>query len=105
MRLGYIVRGLLYGVIGLLALKVATGGRGQFTDTQGAIAAVSRTQWGDILLYVILAGLIGYGLLGLFRADLRPAAQGHATPRGSSSGSAMRSAGSLTCCSATRPGT
>lgn len=75
LRLGYVVRGLLYGVIGVLALKVVTGGSGQFTDTQGAIAAVSRTQWGDILLYVILVGLIGYGLLGLIRgASLWPRA-------------------------------
>ncbi len=76
LRLGYVVRGLLYGVIGLLALKVATGGRGQFTDTQGAIATVSRTPWGDILLWVILAGLIGYGLLGLIRAIFDPLRKG-----------------------------
>lgn len=76
LRLGYVVRGLLYGVIGLLALKAVTGGRGQFTDTQGAIATIARTHWGDILLYVILAGLIGYGLLGLFRAIFDPLRKG-----------------------------
>src|SRR5512137_725413 len=70
LRLGYVARGFVYGMIGLLALKAATGGRGQFTDQQGAIAAIARTQWGDVLLYVILAGLIGYGLLGLIRAFL-----------------------------------
>lgn len=70
LRLGFIVRGLLYGVIGVLALRVVIGGRGQFTDTQGAIAAVARTPWGNLLLYVILAGLVGYGLLGLIRAFL-----------------------------------
>ncbi len=63
-------------MIGLLALKVTLGGRGQFTDQQGAIAAISRTQWGDILLYVTLVGLIGYGLLGLIRAFLDPLRKG-----------------------------
>lgn len=77
LRLGYVARGLVYGMIGLLALKVVTGGRGQFTDQQGAIAAVARTQWGDILLYVILVGLIGYGLLGLIRAFLDPLHKGN----------------------------
>ncbi len=67
-RLGYVVRGLLYGVIGVLALKVALGSSGRFADPQGAIAAVGTTQWGHILLYIILAGLLGYGLLGLIRA-------------------------------------
>ncbi len=76
MRLGYVVRGLLYGVIGLLALRVVAGGSGDFTDQQGAIAAVSRTPWGHLLLYVIFAGLIGYGLLGLIRASLDPMRKG-----------------------------
>jgi hypothetical protein len=77
LRLGYVARGLVYGMIGLLALKAATGGRGQFTDQQGAVAAIARTQWGDILLYIILAGLIGYGLLGLIRAFLDPLRKGN----------------------------
>jgi hypothetical protein len=76
LRLGYVARGLVYGMIGLLALKAATGGRGQFTDQQGAIAALARTQWGDILLYVIFAGLVGYGLLGLIRAVFDPLHKG-----------------------------
>jgi hypothetical protein len=42
LRLGYVVRGMVYGMIGVLALQVAIGG-GTLTDTQGAIAAIGRT--------------------------------------------------------------
>jgi hypothetical protein len=80
-RLGYVVRGLLYGVIGVLAIKVALGSSGRFADPQGAIAAIGTTQWGHILLYIILAGLIGYGLLGLIRAFVDPPSTG-SDPKG-----------------------
>jgi hypothetical protein len=76
MRLGYLVRGVVYGVIGLLALQVVVGGGGALTDTQGAIAAMGKTTLGGVLLYVILAGLVGYGLWGLIRAVLDPLHKG-----------------------------
>jgi len=78
-RLGYVVRGLVYGVIGLLALQVVVGGGGKLTDTQGAIGALSKTPLGNILLYVILAGLLGYGLWGLVRAVVDPQRKGKDT--------------------------
>src|SRR3954470_19277825 len=68
MRLGYIVRGLVYGAIGVLALQVVLNRGGSLTDTQGAIAALGRTSLGNILLYAILVGLIGYALWGFVRA-------------------------------------
>jgi multidrug transporter EmrE-like cation transporter len=76
LRLGYLVRGVVYGVIGLLALQVVLGGGGALTDTQGAIAFMGGTPLGDILLYAILAGLVGYGLWGLIRAIVDPLHKG-----------------------------
>ncbi len=76
-RLGYVVRGLVYGVIGLLALKVATGSGGALADQQGAIAAVGRATGGKVLLSVVLAGLVIYALWGLIRALVDPLHQGH----------------------------
>jgi hypothetical protein len=76
LRLGYLVRGVVYGVIGLLALQVAVGGGGTLTDTQGAIAVLGQTPLGSLLLYVILAGLVGYGLWGLIRAIVDPLHKG-----------------------------
>jgi hypothetical protein len=76
LRLGYLVRGVVYGVIGLLALQVVLGGGGTLTDTQGAIAIMGGTPLGGILLYAILAGLVGYGLWGLIRAIVDPLHKG-----------------------------
>ncbi|MEO8391616.1 MAG: DUF1206 domain-containing protein [Chloroflexota bacterium] len=76
MRLGYIVRGLVYGMIGLLALQVAMNRGGSLTDTQGAIVALGQTPVGVALLYAILVGLIGYGLWGLIRAIFDPLHKG-----------------------------
>jgi len=76
MRLGYIVRGLVYGAIGVLALQVVLNRGGSLTDTQGAIAALGRTSLGNILLYAILVGLIGYALWGFVRAIFDPLHKG-----------------------------
>jgi hypothetical protein len=76
LRLGYLVRGAVYGVIGLLALEVAIGGGGKITDPQGAISQLGQTTLGDILLYVILIGLVGYGLWGLIRGIVDPQHRG-----------------------------
>ncbi len=76
-RLGYIVRGLVYAVIGLLAIQVAFGGGGALANQQGAIAAIGNAPAGKILLYVMLAGLIGYALWGIIRAVVDPLHQGN----------------------------
>lgn len=75
-RLGYMVRGLVYGTIGFLALQVATSGNGAVPDQQGAIAAWDRTPIGQVLLYVVLIGLVGYSLWGLIRAVFDPLHKG-----------------------------
>jgi hypothetical protein len=77
MRLGYIVRGLVYGVIGVLALEVAMGIGGSLDDPQGAIATMGKTTLGKVVLYGILIGLIGYALWGLIRAVFDPLQKGH----------------------------
>src|SRR5512143_2602962 len=63
-RLGYVARGLVWGVIGLLAFQVAT-------------AALGTTPVGKVLLYVMLVGLVGYALWGLIRAVVNPLHAGH----------------------------
>ena len=75
-RFGYVVRGLVYFIIGALALQVALGGGGALTDPQGAIVFVGKTAFGNILLYFILAGLMGYGLWGAIRAVFDPLHKG-----------------------------
>ena len=57
MRLGYVVRGLVYGVIGVLAFQVAMGAGGALADPQGAIVALGKTPLGGAVLYGVLVGL------------------------------------------------
>lgn len=68
MRVGFLVRGLIYGMIGILAVQVAIVGRGTVADSQGAIVTMGKTPLGNVLLYVILVGLIGYSMWGVLRA-------------------------------------
>jgi len=75
-RMGYGARGLIYGVIGILAIGVALGISGSLQDPQGAIAAIGKNLFGRILLGVVLIGLIGYVLWGLIRAFLDPLHKG-----------------------------
>ncbi len=77
MRLGFAVRGLIYGFIGVLAFRVAMGGNGFLTDPQGAIMAMGTTPIGSMLLYAILVGLIGYSLWGIVRAVFDPLHKGN----------------------------
>ncbi len=75
-RFGYVVRGMVYVVMGVLALEVTLGGGGVLTDPQGAIAVMGTTAPGAILLYFILVGLVGYGLWGFIRAVMDPLHKG-----------------------------
>lgn len=71
-RLGYMVRGLVYMVIGILALQVALGVGGALTDPQGAIVRLGSTPVGDVVLLVVLIGLIGYALWDVIQGLFDP---------------------------------
>ena len=75
-RMGYGARGLIYGIIGILALMVALRVSGSLKDPQGAIASIGQQPIGRILLVIILIGLVGYVLWGLIRAFLDPLHKG-----------------------------
>ena len=81
MRLGYGVRGLVYGVIGVLAFQMAIGAGGALADTQGAIVALGKTSFGGAVCAGVLVGLIGYALWGVIRAVFDPLHKG-ADPQG-----------------------
>ena len=76
-RLGFAVRGIIYIIVGLLAVQVALGKGGALASPQGAIAAIGKQPSGLILLWVVLVGVISYSVWGVFRAVLDPFDKGH----------------------------
>lgn len=80
-RFGYVVRGVIYLVPGLLALQLATRHHGAATSPTDAIAVIGRQPFGHVLLWVVLTGLVGYSIWGLTRAFLDPLGRGN-SPRG-----------------------
>lgn len=71
-RVGYAAKGVVYVVIGILAVLAANNAGGAMTDNNGAIQTVAGAPFGGALLAVITAGLTGYALWYLLRgaADL-----------------------------------
>ena len=73
-RAGLISRGVVYGVIGLLAIKVAVGSVGKAANQQGALQTIAQQPFGKAVLVVVAAGLAGYAAWRLLRAGV-----GHGT--------------------------
>jgi hypothetical protein len=79
-RAGFVARGLIYAIIGILALKLAFGHGGKLTDQKGALHTVAHQPFGKVLLTLLAIGLGGYSLWRLIRAAI-----GHG-PEGSDTG-------------------
>lgn len=76
-RLGYIVRGVLYVVMGGLALRLALAKPdGQAVDLTGSVIVVVSNAYGRLLLLVIVVGLGAYSLWGLVRGVFDPLHRG-----------------------------
>lgn len=71
-RLGYGVRGVLYILIGILALKLVIGSRGQSPSPQGALTTLAQQPAGKTLLWIMVIGLFGYALWSLIKALFNP---------------------------------
>jgi hypothetical protein len=61
-RVGFLVKGVLYIIVGVLALQVAASTGGQLTGTSGALLTVVQQPFGRVLLIAAAAGLLGYAL-------------------------------------------
>jgi hypothetical protein len=59
-RLGFSAKGVLYGVVGLLAFLAAIGEGGGITDSDGALRAILSQPFGRTMLLVLAVGLFGY---------------------------------------------
>jgi hypothetical protein len=80
-RLGFAVRGLLYGAIGLLAIEVALGVRSAPEDVTGVLGLIGRQSFGRPLLVVIAVGLAALAMYGFSRIVYDPFEHETSTPR------------------------
>jgi hypothetical protein len=76
-RLGYVVRGALYAVMGLLALKIVLSvAGGQATDLTGSLVVLVSNPFGKLVLIIAAIGLAAYSLWGFTRAIYDPLHRG-----------------------------
>src|SRR5215207_814041 len=69
-RAGLVARGVVYAIIGVLAIKLALGDGGGKANQQGALETIARQPFGKALLIVMAIGLAGYAIWRLLRAAL-----------------------------------
>ena len=69
-RAGFVARGVIYGIIGILALQLAVGAGGKATNQQGALRTIAQQPFGKLLLILVAIGLGGYALWRIVRAAL-----------------------------------
>lgn len=68
-RLGYVAKGLIYSLIGILALRLAFGIRGgRLTDPSGILVTLLRQPFGQVMLAAIGIGIVAYAAYYLFEA-------------------------------------
>jgi hypothetical protein len=75
-RAGYVARGVLYGLMGLLALGVALGIGGRPLDQRGGLVFLADNGLGRAVLVAFIVSLAGYALWGLVRAVFDPLRRG-----------------------------
>ncbi|MGW0337794.1 DUF1206 domain-containing protein [Streptomyces sp. NPDC003011] len=61
-RAGLTARGVIYLLVGLLALQIAFGGSSRQADRSGALAEIAEKPFGAVLLWALGIGLVGMAL-------------------------------------------
>ncbi|MEV4189996.1 DUF1206 domain-containing protein [Streptomyces toxytricini] len=75
-RWGLAARGVLYVLVGLIALRIAFGDSGGQADRGGALAVLSAQPLGSVLLWALGAGLVGMAVWRLSEALFGAAGEG-----------------------------
>jgi hypothetical protein len=79
-RLGYAVRGVLYVVMGFLALRIAAAQPGgKATNLSGSLLWLIGNPFGKLVLIVVVIGLAAYSMWGFIRAIYDPLHRGRNT--------------------------
>jgi Domain of Unknown Function (DUF1206) len=77
LRFGHVVRGILYMVLGILAVRLALGTRGEALTQTGAIQMIGHQPFGFVALAVVAVGLACYSVWSAIHAFLDPLRHGH----------------------------
>lgn len=75
-RFGYIAKGLVYLMVGVLAALAAFGPGGDTTGTSGALQSLAAIPFGEVALWFIGIGLIGYIMWDFIKAIKDPENEG-----------------------------
>lgn len=74
-RTGYAAKGVVYLVIGILAVQLALAGSGgETSSTRGALQRISEASFGQVALLIVTIGLAAHTLWRLFQAAMDPEA-------------------------------
>ena len=75
-RAGYVAYGVVYVLVGVLAVQAALGGGGQATGQEGALRSILLAPLGRFLLGLIALGLLAYATWRLFQGIRDPENEG-----------------------------
>jgi len=67
-RFGYAAKGVVYLIIGWLAVQLAIGAGGKTTDQRGALQTIYEQPFGKFLLALVVIGLIGFAIWCLLQS-------------------------------------
>lgn len=65
-RAGFVARGVVYVLIGVLAVQMALGSGGESADRQGALDRVAAQPFGKVMLWALV---VGFGCMALWRGS------------------------------------
>ncbi|MFE7751329.1 DUF1206 domain-containing protein [Streptomyces sp. NPDC057428] len=81
-RAGFVARGVIYLLVGILALRIAfSDGGGKQADRGGAIAEIAEKPFGSVLLWALGVALVGMALWRLSEALFGQAGEDGDKPR------------------------
>lgn len=75
-RAGLVAKGVSYGIVGALAVKLAAGHGGAATSRQGALHALAQERFGQIMLILLAIGFASYAVWRAVQAFATPADEG-----------------------------
>ncbi|MEU0937982.1 MULTISPECIES: DUF1206 domain-containing protein [unclassified Embleya] len=87
-KAGLAARGLLYILVGVIAVRIAVGGKNQEADRGGAVEEIGAKPFGEAMLWALVVALIGMCLWRLVEAVF-----GQAVPDGGKAGKRLMSLG------------